>query len=101
MLAWGTGGSDTHTPSPGLGCPARQWPGAEEPADQLEEAVQGGRPSRVALHADPRPQGDRCVMGQQRSFRRRKPTSWCIKGRSFTAALAARVCQCRASDFLW
>uniref|UniRef100_A0A8D1CKC9 VPS10 domain-containing receptor SorCS2 n=1 Tax=Sus scrofa TaxID=9823 RepID=A0A8D1CKC9_PIG len=45
-------------------------------------------------------QGDRCVMGQQRSFRRRKPTSWCIKGRSFTAALAARVCQCRASDFL-
>uniref|UniRef100_A0A8C3WZK1 VPS10 domain-containing receptor SorCS2 n=1 Tax=Catagonus wagneri TaxID=51154 RepID=A0A8C3WZK1_9CETA len=45
-------------------------------------------------------QGDRCVMGQQRSFRRRKPTSWCIKGRSFTAALAARVCQCRDSDFL-
>ncbi|XP_032349325.1 VPS10 domain-containing receptor SorCS2 isoform X2 [Camelus ferus] len=45
-------------------------------------------------------QGDRCIMGQQRSFRRRKPASWCIKGRSFTAALTARVCQCRASDFL-
>ncbi|XP_060003434.1 VPS10 domain-containing receptor SorCS2 [Lagenorhynchus albirostris] len=45
-------------------------------------------------------QGDRCVLGQQRSFRRRKPTSWCIKGRSFTAALTARVCQCRDSDFL-
>ncbi|KAJ8783420.1 hypothetical protein J1605_009125 [Eschrichtius robustus] len=45
-------------------------------------------------------QGDRCVLGQQRSFRRRKPMSWCIKGRSFTAALTARVCQCRDSDFL-
>ncbi|XP_049565186.1 VPS10 domain-containing receptor SorCS2 [Orcinus orca] len=45
-------------------------------------------------------QGDRCVLGQQRSFRKRKPTSWCIKGRSFTAALTARVCQCRDSDFL-
>ncbi|XP_074206899.1 VPS10 domain-containing receptor SorCS2 isoform X4 [Camelus bactrianus] len=45
-------------------------------------------------------QGDRCIMGQQRSFRRRKPASWCIKGRSFTAALTARVCPCRASDFL-
>nr|XP_014332631.1 PREDICTED: LOW QUALITY PROTEIN: VPS10 domain-containing receptor SorCS2-like [Bos mutus] len=45
-------------------------------------------------------QGDRCVMGQQRSFRRRKPASWCVTGRSFTAALTARVCPCRASDFL-
>ncbi|XP_057561948.1 VPS10 domain-containing receptor SorCS2 [Hippopotamus amphibius kiboko] len=45
-------------------------------------------------------QGGRCVMGQQRSFRRRKPTSWCVKGRSFTAARTARVCQCRESDFL-
>ncbi|XP_037685259.1 VPS10 domain-containing receptor SorCS2 isoform X2 [Choloepus didactylus] len=45
-------------------------------------------------------QGDRCIMGQQRSFRKRKPTSWCIKGRSFTAALTSRVCECRASDFL-
>ncbi|XP_054993352.1 VPS10 domain-containing receptor SorCS2 [Sorex araneus] len=45
-------------------------------------------------------QGDRCIMGQQRSFRRRKATSWCIKGRSFSSALSARVCQCRDSDFL-
>ncbi|KAF3825357.1 hypothetical protein GH733_005991 [Mirounga leonina] len=36
--------------------------------------------------------GDRCIMGQQRSFRKRKSTSWCIKGRSFTSALESRVC---------
>ncbi|KAF5927039.1 hypothetical protein HPG69_001672, partial [Diceros bicornis minor] len=45
-------------------------------------------------------QGDRCIMGQQRSFRKRKASSWCVKGRSFTSALTARVCQCRDSDFL-
>ncbi|XP_076992450.1 VPS10 domain-containing receptor SorCS2 [Tamandua tetradactyla] len=45
-------------------------------------------------------QGDRCIMGQQRSFRKRKATSWCIKGRGFAAVLAARVCACRDSDFL-
>uniref|UniRef100_A0A673T0D5 Sortilin related VPS10 domain containing receptor 2 n=1 Tax=Suricata suricatta TaxID=37032 RepID=A0A673T0D5_SURSU len=45
--------------------------------------------------------GDRCIMGQQRSFRKRKPTSWCVKGKSFTSALESRVCRCRESDFLW
>ncbi|XP_062963997.1 VPS10 domain-containing receptor SorCS2 isoform X2 [Cynocephalus volans] len=45
-------------------------------------------------------QGDRCIMGQQRSFRKRKPTSWCINGRSFTSALVSHVCECRDSDFL-
>ena len=59
----------------------------------------------VAPSGSPSPdlpaQGDRCIMGQQRSFRKRKPSSWCIKGRAFTSALASRVCACRASDFLW
>ncbi|KFQ31987.1 VPS10 domain-containing receptor SorCS2, partial [Mesitornis unicolor] len=45
-------------------------------------------------------QGDRCIMGQQRSFRKRKISSWCIKGRSFTSALASKVCECVNSDFL-
>ncbi|XP_049997191.1 VPS10 domain-containing receptor SorCS2 isoform X2 [Alexandromys fortis] len=45
-------------------------------------------------------QGDHCIMGQQRSYRKRKPTSWCVKGRSFTSALTSRVCKCRDSDFL-
>ncbi|XP_061443432.1 VPS10 domain-containing receptor SorCS2 isoform X2 [Rhineura floridana] len=45
-------------------------------------------------------QGDRCIMGQQRSFRKRKSSSWCIKGRSFTSALTSKVCECRPSDFL-
>lgn len=46
-------------------------------------------------------QGDHCIMGQQRSYRKRKSTSWCVKGRSFTSALTSRVCKCRDSDFLW
>ncbi|XP_037386320.1 VPS10 domain-containing receptor SorCS2, partial [Talpa occidentalis] len=45
-------------------------------------------------------QGDRCIMGQQRSFRRRRPAAWCVQGRSFTSALTSRVCACRDSDFL-
>uniref|UniRef100_A0A8C5K2Z9 VPS10 domain-containing receptor SorCS2 n=1 Tax=Jaculus jaculus TaxID=51337 RepID=A0A8C5K2Z9_JACJA len=45
-------------------------------------------------------QGDHCIMGQQRSFRKRKSTSWCVKGKSFTSALTSRVCKCRDSDFL-
>ncbi|XP_050804091.1 VPS10 domain-containing receptor SorCS2 [Gopherus flavomarginatus] len=45
-------------------------------------------------------QGDRCIMGQQRSFRKRKISSWCIKGRSVTSALTSKVCECTNSDFL-
>uniref|UniRef100_A0A7M4FSU4 VPS10 domain-containing receptor SorCS2 n=1 Tax=Crocodylus porosus TaxID=8502 RepID=A0A7M4FSU4_CROPO len=45
-------------------------------------------------------QGDRCIMGQRRSFRKRKISSWCIKGRSFTSALTSKVCECVNSDFL-
>ncbi|XP_012579509.1 PREDICTED: VPS10 domain-containing receptor SorCS2 [Condylura cristata] len=46
------------------------------------------------------PQGDRCIMGQRRSFRRRRPAAWCVQGRGFTSALSSRVCACRDSDFL-
>uniref|UniRef100_A0A452H7V3 VPS10 domain-containing receptor SorCS2 n=1 Tax=Gopherus agassizii TaxID=38772 RepID=A0A452H7V3_9SAUR len=45
-------------------------------------------------------QGDRCIMGQQRSFRKRKISSWCIKGRSVISALTSKVCECTNSDFL-
>ncbi|KAI1238166.1 hypothetical protein IHE44_0012883, partial [Lamprotornis superbus] len=45
-------------------------------------------------------QGDRCIMGQQRSFRKRKISSWCIKGKSFTSALTSKVCECVNTDFL-
>ncbi|XP_072476260.1 VPS10 domain-containing receptor SorCS2 isoform X2 [Notamacropus eugenii] len=44
-------------------------------------------------------QGNRCIMGQQRSFRKRKTTSWCIKGQSFTSVLTSSVCKCSSSDF--
>ncbi|XP_077166980.1 VPS10 domain-containing receptor SorCS2 isoform X1 [Paroedura picta] len=45
-------------------------------------------------------QGDHCIMGQQRSFRKRRSSSWCIKGRTFMSALTSEVCECRPSDFL-
>ncbi|KAM8802368.1 VPS10 domain-containing receptor SorCS2 isoform 1-T1 [Rhynchonycteris naso] len=45
-------------------------------------------------------QGDSCLMGQRRSFRKRKYTSWCVKGKNFTSALASQVCPCQDSDFL-
>uniref|UniRef100_A0A8C5LXD9 VPS10 domain-containing receptor SorCS2 n=1 Tax=Leptobrachium leishanense TaxID=445787 RepID=A0A8C5LXD9_9ANUR len=44
--------------------------------------------------------GDLCIMGQQRSFRKRKYSSWCIKGRSFTAPLTSKICNCETSDFV-
>uniref|UniRef100_A0A670XYF9 VPS10 domain-containing receptor SorCS2 n=1 Tax=Pseudonaja textilis TaxID=8673 RepID=A0A670XYF9_PSETE len=45
-------------------------------------------------------QGDHCIMGQQRTFRRRKNSSWCIKGKNFMSALSSKVCECSSSDFL-
>ncbi|CAH2299744.1 VPS10 domain-containing receptor 2 [Pelobates cultripes] len=44
--------------------------------------------------------GDQCIMGQQRSFRKRKLSSWCIKGRSFTAPRTSNICHCESSDFV-
>lgn len=88
----------THSPAPGPRFPAPKTAragGMRNGPDRQWGPQRGGPSSHVP------PQGDRCVMGQQRSFRRRKPASWCVTGRSFTAALTARVCPCRASDFLW
>ena len=88
----------THSPAPEPRFPApmpARAGGIRNRPDRQWEPQWGGPSPRVP------PQGDRCVMGQQRSFRRRKPASWCVTGRSFTAALTARVCPCRASDFLW
>ncbi|XP_036407061.1 VPS10 domain-containing receptor SorCS2 isoform X1 [Megalops cyprinoides] len=44
-------------------------------------------------------QGERCIMGQERSYRKRKESSFCIKGKSFTSALTAKPCQCTERDF--
>ncbi|MFT7797421.1 VPS10 domain-containing receptor SorCS2 [Arapaima gigas] len=44
-------------------------------------------------------QGESCIMGQERSYRRRKDSAFCIKGNSFTWALTARPCQCSEKDF--
>ncbi|KAM7158173.1 VPS10 domain-containing receptor SorCS2 [Molossus nigricans] len=45
-------------------------------------------------------QGDGCLMGRRRSFRKRKAASWCVNGRNFTSALTSQVCPCQDSDFL-
>eukprot|EP00066_Takifugu_rubripes_P003860 XP_003966785.1 PREDICTED: VPS10 domain-containing receptor SorCS2 [Takifugu rubripes] len=44
-------------------------------------------------------QGETCIMGQQRSFRKRKDAAFCVKGRSFTSALSSRPCPCTEKDF--
>ncbi|XP_060771830.1 VPS10 domain-containing receptor SorCS2 isoform X2 [Neoarius graeffei] len=44
-------------------------------------------------------QGERCIMGQERTYRRRKESSLCIKGKSYTSVLTAKPCQCTEKDF--
>ncbi|KAG2465458.1 SORC2 protein, partial [Polypterus senegalus] len=44
-------------------------------------------------------QDEPCIMGQERSFRKRKDTALCIKGKSFTSALTFKPCQCSEKDF--
>lgn len=46
-------------------------------------------------------QGEKCIMGQERSFRKRKDTAFCIKGKSYTSALTTKTCQCSEKDFNW
>ncbi|XP_028657717.1 VPS10 domain-containing receptor SorCS2 [Erpetoichthys calabaricus] len=44
-------------------------------------------------------QDEPCIMGQERSFRKRKDTALCIKGKSFTSTLTSKPCQCSEKDF--
>ncbi|XP_078263253.1 VPS10 domain-containing receptor SorCS2 isoform X3 [Rhinoraja longicauda] len=48
---------------------------------------------------DLRNQDQHCIMGEQRRFRKRRISSWCIKGKNFTSALSSKPCQCTESDF--
>ncbi|XP_062373198.1 VPS10 domain-containing receptor SorCS2 [Sardina pilchardus] len=44
-------------------------------------------------------QGEKCIMGQERTFRKRKDMSFCIKGKSYTSSLTSKPCQCTEKDF--
>uniref|UniRef100_A0A4W3I577 VPS10 domain-containing receptor SorCS2 n=1 Tax=Callorhinchus milii TaxID=7868 RepID=A0A4W3I577_CALMI len=44
-------------------------------------------------------QAEHCIMGERREFRKRKISSWCIKGKNFTSAVTSKPCQCTDSDF--
>ncbi|XP_077961906.1 VPS10 domain-containing receptor SorCS2 isoform X7 [Gasterosteus aculeatus] len=44
-------------------------------------------------------QGEKCIMGLERSFRKRKDTAFCVKGKSYTSALDTKPCQCTDRDF--
>ncbi|XP_066576172.1 VPS10 domain-containing receptor SorCS2 isoform X2 [Amia ocellicauda] len=44
-------------------------------------------------------QGELCIMGQERSYRKRKDSAYCIKGKSFTSVLKSKPCQCTEKDF--
>uniref|UniRef100_A0A669E5F8 VPS10 domain-containing receptor SorCS2 n=1 Tax=Oreochromis niloticus TaxID=8128 RepID=A0A669E5F8_ORENI len=41
----------------------------------------------------------KCIMGQERTFRKRKDTAFCIKGKSYTSALTNKPCQCTEKDY--
>uniref|UniRef100_A0A665U2L0 VPS10 domain-containing receptor SorCS2 n=1 Tax=Echeneis naucrates TaxID=173247 RepID=A0A665U2L0_ECHNA len=43
--------------------------------------------------------GEKCIMGQERSFRKRKDTAFCIKGKSYTSSLNTKPCHCAEKDF--
>uniref|UniRef100_A0A3B5L4U6 VPS10 domain-containing receptor SorCS2 n=1 Tax=Xiphophorus couchianus TaxID=32473 RepID=A0A3B5L4U6_9TELE len=45
-------------------------------------------------------QGEKCIMGRERTFRKRKDSAFCVKGKSYTSALTASPCQCTDSDFI-
>uniref|UniRef100_A0A4W4EQL8 VPS10 domain-containing receptor SorCS2 n=1 Tax=Electrophorus electricus TaxID=8005 RepID=A0A4W4EQL8_ELEEL len=44
-------------------------------------------------------QGDACIMGQERTFRKRKASSLCVKGKSYISALTTKPCECSEKDF--
>uniref|UniRef100_A0A669EFU1 VPS10 domain-containing receptor SorCS2 n=1 Tax=Oreochromis niloticus TaxID=8128 RepID=A0A669EFU1_ORENI len=44
-------------------------------------------------------QKEKCIMGQERTFRKRKDTAFCIKGKSYTSALTNKPCQCTEKDY--
>ncbi|XP_077598287.1 VPS10 domain-containing receptor SorCS2 isoform X3 [Stigmatopora nigra] len=44
-------------------------------------------------------QGEKCIMGQERHFRRRKDSAFCVKGKTYTWALEAKTCPCAEQDF--
>ncbi|XP_061922114.1 VPS10 domain-containing receptor SorCS2 isoform X3 [Entelurus aequoreus] len=44
-------------------------------------------------------QGQKCIMGQTRTYRRRKETAFCVKGKSYTSTLGTASCQCTDQDF--
>ena len=77
-------------------CPSLPLGVPLSPRALVSASVKGDNP-RLMLP----PQGDRCLMGQRRSFRKRKTASLCINGRNFTSALTSRVCPCQDSDFHW
>uniref|UniRef100_A0A3B3WJ67 VPS10 domain-containing receptor SorCS2 n=1 Tax=Poecilia mexicana TaxID=48701 RepID=A0A3B3WJ67_9TELE len=45
-------------------------------------------------------QGEKCIMGRERTFRKRKDSAFCVKGKSYTSALTATPCQCTDNDFI-
>ncbi|XP_049598822.1 VPS10 domain-containing receptor SorCS2 isoform X2 [Syngnathus scovelli] len=44
-------------------------------------------------------QGEKCIMGQEQTFRRRKDAAFCVKGKSYTSALGTKTCRCSQRDY--
>lgn len=46
-------------------------------------------------------QGEPCLMGVKRIYRKLKPTSRCVMGKTYSVSMASGPCDCTEADFEW
>lgn len=47
------------------------------------------------------PQGEPCLMGVKRIYRKLKPTSRCVMGKMYSVSMTSGPCDCTEADFEW
>lgn len=47
------------------------------------------------------PQGEPCLMGVKRIYRKLKPTSRCVMGKTYSVSMTSGPCDCTEADFEW
>ncbi|MED6262203.1 VPS10 domain-containing receptor SorCS1, partial [Ataeniobius toweri] len=46
-------------------------------------------------------QGEPCLMGVKRIYRKLKPTSRCVMGKTYSVTMTSAPCDCTEADFEW
>lgn len=54
-----------------------------------------------SLLKSPGPQGEPCLMGVKRIYRKLKPTSRCVMGKTYSVSMTSGPCDCTEADFEW